>query len=115
MRYSYVMVLLVCLFTTPALAYDFDGDGTEDILWRDSDGVVAVWLMNGGIIQRSSFLGGVPLEWNISLVADVDGDGKSDVIWRHDNGTVAVWLMDGVSITAVRFPGSAAPGFGIQP
>jgi hypothetical protein len=31
-----------------ALAADFDGDGKADILWQNTDGSLAIWLMDGG-------------------------------------------------------------------
>ena len=30
---------------------DFNGDGKNDILWRQSRGAVAIWLMNGFNVQ----------------------------------------------------------------
>jgi hypothetical protein len=30
---------------------DFNGDGFGDILWRDSNDNVAIWLMNGSLIS----------------------------------------------------------------
>ena len=47
---------------TSALAatHDFDGDGKSDILWRDTSGDVAVWLMNGATVSQSAGLVTVP-------------------------------------------------------
>jgi membrane-bound lytic murein transglycosylase B len=33
---------------TPVRAADFNGDGKADILWQNTDGSLAIWLMNGG-------------------------------------------------------------------
>jgi hypothetical protein len=33
---------------TPAYIADFNGDGKADILWQNTDGSLAIWLMNGG-------------------------------------------------------------------
>src|SRR5262249_44093356 len=32
---------------------DLDGDGMSDLLWRDSHGAIAVWIMNGASITGS--------------------------------------------------------------
>jgi hypothetical protein len=75
---------------------DFNGDGTSDLLWRNTNGLVAAWLMNGlGILQAGGF-GTIPSDWVVEGTGDLNGDGKSDIVWRHTDGTVAVWLMDGL-------------------
>ncbi len=85
----------------PALrsASDFDGGGSGDILWRHTDGTVAIWHMNG-----TSFTGGggVPFNpgtaWEIRGTGDFNDDGRSDILWRHTDGTVAIWHMNGLAI-----------------
>jgi hypothetical protein len=75
---------------------DFNGDGASDLLWRNTNGTVGAWLMDGlGILQTGEF-GTIPLDWTIAGTGDLNGDGKSDIVWRHVGGTVAVWLMDGL-------------------
>ena len=32
---------------------DFNGDGKSDILWRNTNGTVAIWEMNGGQVLAS--------------------------------------------------------------
>lgn len=72
-------------------AYDLNGDGKADLLWRHKgNGVVAVWLMNEASVASTAFLGGMPSNWEIEQVADVNGDGKADVVWQNANGTVSV-------------------------
>ncbi len=96
-------------------SHDLDGDGKADIVWRNSSGVVAIWLMNGTAIGSSGFPAGVPVAWQIAGVGDVNGDGNADVIWHNStSGTVAVWLMNGLTITSVGFPGSASTDWSIQ-
>ncbi len=89
---------------------DLNGDGKADIVWRNvRTGEVAVWLMNGGLIGSSGFLGGVSSDWQIVGVGDVDNDGMSDIVWRNSlNGAVAVWFLNGLTITSASFPGSAS-------
>jgi FG-GAP repeat len=55
---------------------DFNGDGTADLLWRDSSGVGAIWLMNGGQVSQSGILGAVPADWSIAETGAYNSDGK---------------------------------------
>jgi FG-GAP-like repeat len=66
---------------------DFNADGKSDILWRDSSGDVAVWLMNGATVVTPGALGNVPTTWSIAQTGDYNGDGMSDLLWRFMNGT----------------------------
>jgi hypothetical protein len=42
---------------------DFNGDGLGDILWRDTAGDYAVWLMIGATVTSEAGLGNVPGAW----------------------------------------------------
>jgi hypothetical protein len=69
---------------------DFNGDGNSDILWRDTSGNVAIWLMNGSQVMQSRVVGNRPNNWTIVGTADFNGDGKSDILWRDGtSGNVA--------------------------
>ncbi len=52
-------------WTTLAVA-DFDRDGRADILWRDTNGQVAVWIMEGArfVVDRASW--GVDSSWAVA-------------------------------------------------
>jgi len=83
---------------------DFTGDGTADALWRNSDGLLTVWSMNGSTILSSGVvnMGGVAVtpgaSWSVAGAGDFDGDSRSDILWRNSDGTLAVWTMNGSSI-----------------
>jgi hypothetical protein len=91
----------------PAATHDFNGDGMSDILWRNSDGTVGLWLMNGTQFTPSSF-GVLPLSWTIVGQRDFNGDGKGDILWRNADGTVGLWLMNGTQVVSTT-------SFGILP
>ncbi|MBZ5640777.1 MAG: FG-GAP-like repeat-containing protein, partial [Acidobacteriia bacterium] len=81
---------------------DFDGNGSSDLLWRNTTtGQVRAWLMNGSTIVSTASM---PTErptsgWQIQGVGDFNADGKPDVLWRNTTtGQVGAWLMNGVVI-----------------
>jgi glucose/arabinose dehydrogenase len=82
---------------------DFNGDGKADLVWRNADGSIAMWLMDGTTLQSAGFLLNGNTGWSVSHVADLNGDGKSDIIWRHTDGAVAAWLMNGTSVISTAF------------
>ena len=85
------------------LAHDFDGDGDGDILWRDTGGNVALWLMNGGAVSSNGIIANVPTSWSIVGQRDFNGDGKADLLWHDTGGNTVVWLMNGATVTSSTF------------
>ena len=83
-----------------AKSADFNGDHKSDILWRDVNGTVVIWEMNGGAVVGA--VGGqvVSNDWRIVGAGDFNGDGKSDILWRNTNGMVVIWEMNGGAILA---------------
>ena len=85
---------------------DFNGDGRKDVLWRNTDGTLADWTMNGSTITSSGVLkaGGVAAKpdasWSVAGVGDFNSDGNADILWRNSNGSLAEWLMNGATITS---------------
>lgn len=76
---------------------DFNGDGRDDILWREMrTGAVSNWLgqANGGFQGNDAhaLVTGVPFDWAILGTGDFNGDGKDDLLWRNEAGTLANWL-----------------------
>jgi hypothetical protein len=74
---------------------DFNGDGRDDILWRNDDGLVSDWLAqsNGGFIDNATAFKFNPgTQWQIAATGDFNGDGRDDILWRHDSGLISVWL-----------------------
>jgi hypothetical protein len=75
---------------------DFNGDGKADVLWQNSSGARAIWLMNGTTYSSSvyfgiaaqwylnnnmlisgAYSGTLPAGWSVAGVADFDGMGNS--------------------------------------
>jgi hypothetical protein len=89
---------------------DFNGDGRGDLLWRDTQGNVQMWLVNAQYnnydIQTLKLQSTgaawpvVGIEYKLVGVEDFSGDGKSDIVWRHQtSGALVLWNMDGATIT----------------
>jgi glucose/arabinose dehydrogenase len=79
---------------------DFDGNGRDDILWRNAaTGAVEIRLMNGAATS-----GVVPLlsdpNWTVTHTGDFNHDGRADLIWRNSaTGQTSMWLMNGATHT----------------
>jgi len=77
---------------------DFNGDGRDDVLWRNTDGRLTDWLgtENGGFQPNSAnLLDNVSLDWKVVGVGDFNNDGKADILWRNDDGRITDWLGTG--------------------
>jgi hypothetical protein len=83
---------------------DFDGNGTSDILWRNTaTGDNAIWRMDGTSLLLSTSLAPVAnTAWQIVASGDFNGDTQPDVVWRNAvSGRVVVWLMQGTVLQEV--------------
>jgi Tannase and feruloyl esterase/FG-GAP-like repeat len=86
--------------------HDFNGDGTSDMLWRDTSGNVGMWLMNGASVLSTAVLGNVPTTWSVVGQRDFNGDGTSDILWRDTSGNVGIWFMNGTTISSTTVLGN---------
>ncbi len=92
---------------------DFNGDGKADILLRNDDGSVALWLMNGTTLISGAGLLGPNSGWSVTHVADFNGDGKADILFSHTDGRVAMWLMNGSTLVSGAGLLEAASGWSV--
>lgn len=89
-----------------AAVNDFTGNGHADLLWRNTNGQVDLWTMNGAQLVRSDHVtaGGLSVapgsDWHVAGSGDFNGDGYADVLWQNDNGSVDIWNMNGAQLTA---------------
>jgi Domain of unknown function (DUF4347)/FG-GAP-like repeat/FG-GAP repeat len=82
---------------------DFGKDRKSDILWRNTDGTVAIWQMNGAAVSTANIVLNPGNTWNVAGTSDFNGDGKSDILWRNADGTVALWQMNGGTISSSNY------------
>jgi FG-GAP-like repeat len=79
---------------------DFNADSKSDILWRNDNGDVDMWLMDGPNIRTASFVRSIDNSWKIAGTGDFSGDGQDDILWRKDTGSTSLWEMNGTNILA---------------
>ena len=86
---------------------DFDGDGKNDLLVRDSVvGTVEAWFLDNATVKGKQTLSDT-LDPNWMLVGrgDFNGDSKPDIVWQHKiDGRLTIWYMDGTTRTALDSP-----------
>jgi hypothetical protein len=73
---------------------DFNGDGRDDILWRNDDGRIGDWLarLDGGFTANDPSIVGVSNDWHVIGTGDFNGDGRDDILWRSDGGQLGDWF-----------------------
>jgi hypothetical protein len=74
---------------------DFNGDGRDDVLWRNDSGALTNWLgqASGGFVSNDvNALANLPTSWQVAGTGDFNSDGRDDVIWRRTDGAFTEWL-----------------------
>jgi FG-GAP-like repeat/FG-GAP repeat len=80
----------------PTSTHDFNGDGKSDILLRNPDGSVEMWMMQAEVVANKITLSeSKPNTWSIVGQRDFDRDGKADVLWRDSAGNSERWFLNG--------------------
>jgi FG-GAP-like repeat/Bacterial Ig-like domain (group 3)/FG-GAP repeat len=82
---------------------DLNGDGRADLIWRNTDGSVVGWLMNGTAPSSTGTIFGANNVWSVKAIRDFNGDGKADLLWQNVDGSAGYWFMNGLSTTSSQF------------
>lgn len=69
--------------TIPGMG-DMNGDGMADILWRDADGSLQIWLMQGDSQPKMIELSPPVQGWEVIGTGGCDGSRITGMLWRHN-------------------------------
>jgi FG-GAP-like repeat len=103
-------ILADCGLQIDPVRNDANNDGKSDILWRNTNGSIALWQMNGATVKSSSLTSvpSIDASWQVTGTGDYNGDGKSDILWRNTNGAIVVWTMDGATVKSSSFTSTSS-------
>lgn len=92
--------------------YDFNGNGTSDILWYNTSSYeVGQFVMNNGVASWAG-VGVGAVNWQIVGAGDFNGDGTDDVLWHNaSTGVVGQFVMSNGSATSFTGVGWVASGW----
>jgi hypothetical protein len=97
--------------------HDFNGEGFSDLVWRNSNGDTAIWLLtvssgNAQVLLSKDY-GVIPGSWSIAGQRDFNGDGFYDLLWSNTNGDTTIWLMNGTQVSSTRDLGLVGNGWSV--
>ena len=98
---------------SPAGYADFDGNHTNDILWKDNAGNLNIWYFGAGGIVDREFLTKLSGTWSVAGVGDFNGDLKADLLLVDGSGNLKVETMNGRAITGEALLGALPAGWSI--
>ena len=78
-----------------AKAGDFDGDGVDDLFWKNTNGMTTITYMGPTGVAASKATPSMPdAQWRLDAVGDFDKSGTEDLIWYDTAaGGVVRWLF----------------------
>jgi Ca2+-binding RTX toxin-like protein len=85
---------------------DFNGDRKSDILWRNNDGSIATWQMNGSLVTPKA-VETLSNDWQVAGTGDFNADRTADLLWRNTNGNIATWQLNNSAVTTTATIGTA--------
>ena len=96
--YAYVYASAVGAAWNVFSTADFDGDGIDDVVWRNtSTGEVIIWYitLDGRLKSFHRVETILDSNWKLGGVAKLDGDNVPDFVWHHQTtNAVHHWLMN---------------------
>jgi hypothetical protein len=95
---SLITTRQLMLTVVHSVAHDFNGDGFSDLVWRDNNGNLAIWLMQGNAVIANGPAGPVAPLWMIAGQRDFNGDTKTDWLSRDTSGNTNIWFLNGTQL-----------------
>ena len=88
------VVSSLLLSAAATAASDFNGDGRDDVLWRQANGQPMLWLMNGVAPPVRQPTGSAPgNNWLILGTGNFDGTGNDEILWLSSAGVPILWFL----------------------
>jgi VCBS repeat protein len=112
--YTYTVRPFDATAVIPGAGGDFNANGSSDLLFANSDGRHAIWLMNGTTSASSAEIIGAGTGWSVVQIADFDGNGRSDLVWQHTDGRMAIYLMNGTTPSSTQQLLNASSGWTVK-
>jgi VCBS repeat protein len=97
---SLIATRQLVLTVVNSVAHDFNGDGFSDLVWRDTNGNLGIWLLQGNGVIATAPAGPVASSWMIAGQRDFNGDTKSDWLSHDTSGNTNVWFLNGTQLNA---------------
>ena len=95
---------------------DFNGNGTSDILWYNTNtGNTNIWFIQNGNYTGWSDPGAMAPSTGFAVagIGDFNGDGTADILWYNKStGNTNVWFIQNGNYTGWSDPGVMAPSTG---
>ncbi|MFN7138692.1 MAG: FG-GAP repeat domain-containing protein, partial [Limisphaerales bacterium] len=87
-------------------ASDFNKDGKRDLLWRKTNGALAVWFMDqtnriGTALLRHG--NPFPTSWRFIGTGDFNADSNEDLLWHNTDRRLATTFLDTTNILGSSF------------
>ncbi len=91
-------------------ARDFNGDGTDDLLYRRGDGALQIDQFTDSRVTAVDMIGQVGNEWGLIGFGDFNGDGTADLLWQrsYDHMLMVNDVQNNV-LTSTVFVGPIGP------
>lgn len=84
-------------------AQDFDGDGTNDLLWEDAESEKEFWFMRSDGTVRYELPWPCSLQgWAINMAADFDNNGTADLMFSKGGTEVLVMRLEWEALSGQR-------------
>ncbi len=78
-----------------------DGNGTTDIVLRNTNGTIALWTQTGAATTSAQIVAASDPNFAALGQGDFNGDGRFDLLFRNAGGILAQWQMSGAAVSAV--------------
>ena len=90
---------------------DFDGDGDQDLLWRNTGtGQASLWDMDGGV-RTDAFTFALQGDAEILAIREMNGDAATDVLARQSDGTLVMFEMQNDAAPEISAIGTLSSGW----